>query len=214
MKKKYDDADELVEKERAEYLKKVQVSPFKRILKMTEPGWLVPVGLIFSLLLGTVMPTFGVILTKLLFGLAVPPNPLDKVRENANFFCLMMLCCAVGSATFIFMQKIIFGNLGESVTLKIRKNLYASILSKSIGWFDVKENSPGQLSTVLASDTQIINGVSAEGLASQLEGACAMIAGLVLGFVFSWRESVVCLLCVPFMLMATIISVKFQQGLS
>lgn len=41
-----------------------------------------------------------------------------------------------------------------------------------------------------------------------------MIAGLVLGFVFSWRESVVCLLCVPFMIMSSIISVKFQQGLS
>ena len=172
---------------------------------MAEPGWLVPVGLIFSLFLGTVMPVFGVILTKLLFGLSVPPNPLDKVRENADFYCLMMFACAIGAATFIFMQKIVFGTLGETVTLKIRKSLYSSILGKSIGWFDVKENSPGQLSTVLASDTSIINGVSAEGLASQLEAGCALIAGLVLGFVFSWRESVVCLLCVPFMLMASII---------
>jgi hypothetical protein len=32
MKKKYDEADELAEKERAEYLKKNQVSSFKRIL--------------------------------------------------------------------------------------------------------------------------------------------------------------------------------------
>jgi ATP-binding cassette subfamily B (MDR/TAP) protein 1 len=112
------------------------------------------------------MPTFGVIFTKLLFGLAVPPNPLDKVRENADFYCLMMFACAISSATFIFMQKIVFGTLGETVTLKIRKNLYSSILSKSIGWFDVKENSPGQLATVLASDTQVINGVSTEGLAS------------------------------------------------
>ncbi len=126
-----------------EALKKGHISPFKRILNLAEPGWLVPIGLIFSLFLGTVMPIFGIILTKLLFGLSHPPNPLDKVRENADLYCLLMLCCAVGGALFVFMQKLSFGRLGETVTLKIRRNLYSSILSKHIGWFDAKENSPG-----------------------------------------------------------------------
>lgn len=35
-----------------------------------------------------------------------------------------------------------------------------------MGWFDEKDNAPGQLSTVLSSDASIINGVSAEGMAS------------------------------------------------
>ena len=64
--------------------------------------------------------------------------------------------------------------------------LYGSILSKHIGWFDEKDNAPGQLSTVLASDAQTINGVSAEGLASQLESACALLGGLTIGFVLCW----------------------------
>ena len=192
-----------------DYLKKFQAmnSNFSRMMKMTEPVYIIPIGLIFSLCLGTVMPTFGIILSKLLFGLSYPPNTLEEVRDNANFYCLLMLACAVGSATFIFFQKVTFGTLGENVTLKVRKLLYSSILEKNIGWFDTKENSPGQLSTVLASDAQTINGVSAEGLASQLEATCALFAGIILGFVLCWRESVVCLICVPFMLVASIISV-------
>ncbi len=143
MKIKFDKIDEDKAKALEETLKKGHISPFKRILNLAEPGWLVPIGLIFSLFLGTVMPIFGIILTKLLFGLSHPPNPLEKVRENADLYCLLMLCCAIGGALFVFIQKLSFGRLGETVTLKIRRNLYSSILSKHIGWFDAKENSPG-----------------------------------------------------------------------
>jgi len=54
-----------------------------------------------------------------------------------------MFACAFGAAFFIFIQKFSFGRIGETVTLRIRRNLYSSILSKHIGWFDAKENSPG-----------------------------------------------------------------------
>jgi ABC-type transport system involved in Fe-S cluster assembly fused permease/ATPase subunit len=88
------------------------------------------------------------------------------------------------------------------------------MLGKHVGWFDHRDNAPGQLSTVLASDAQIINGVSAEGMATQMEATCALLCGVTLGFVFEWREALVCLGCVPFMLVSTVIQVKFQKNLS
>lgn len=143
MKLKCDKIDEEKAIDLEEAMKNAQISPFKRILNLSEPCWLVPIGLIFSLLFGTVMPIFSIILANLLFGLSSPPNSLEKVRENADFFCLLMLACAFGAAFFIFMQKFSFGRIGETVTLRIRRNLYSSILSKHMGWFDTKENSPG-----------------------------------------------------------------------
>ena len=83
-----------------------------------------------------------------------------------------------------------------------------------MGWFDEKTNAPGQLSTVLSSDAQAINGVSAEGLASQMESACALLTGIVLGFVLCWQEAIACLVCVPFMIIGSMMAVKFQQGMS
>jgi hypothetical protein len=55
-----------------------------------------------------------------------------------------------------------------------------------MGWFDLKENSPGVLSATMASDAQVINGVSAEGLASTLEALCAVLIGVVIGFLYNW----------------------------
>jgi hypothetical protein len=43
-----------------------------------------------------------------------------------------------------------FGNLGENVTLKIRKELYFKILEKNIGWFDFRENGSSVLTSAMA----------------------------------------------------------------
>ena len=48
----------------------------------------------------------------------------------------------------------------------------------------------------MASDAQTINGVSAEGLASTLEGMFAVLTGVVVGFIYNWKMSLVCLACV------------------
>jgi ATP-binding cassette subfamily B (MDR/TAP) protein 1 len=83
-----------------------------------------------------------------------------------------------------------------------------------MGWFDEKENTPGVLSATMASDAQTINGVSAEGLASSLEGMFAVLAGVVIGFAYNWKMSAVCIGCVPFMIVANIMNIKFQTGMS
>jgi hypothetical protein len=50
-----------------------------------------------------VMPIFGIILTKLLFGLDAKVHTLPEVRKNADFYCLMMLMCAIAAMVFIFI---------------------------------------------------------------------------------------------------------------
>ncbi len=100
------------------------------------------------------------------------------------------------------------------MTLKVRRQLYSGILSKHMGWFDSKDNAPGVLSATMASDTQTVNGVSAEGLASSLEGGFAILVGVVIGFSYNWQISLVCLGCVPFMVFANIMNIKFQAGMS
>jgi len=83
-----------------------------------------------------------------------------------------------------------------------------------MGWFDHRENAPGVLTSVLASDVQTLNGASTEGLAVILESFFAIVCGIILGFVFSWKVSLVALGCVPFMMLGGSINAKFQAGMS
>lgn len=113
------------------------------------------------------MPWFGILLSKMLFVLNGWYGPdTDTIRSKSDHYCLLMFVAALIALFTGFSQKFCFGVIGENVTLKIRKQLYSSILMKHIGFFDEKENAPGVISSSMASDCQVINGVSAEGLAS------------------------------------------------
>ena len=73
------------------------------------------------------MPIFGIIITKVLFALDYKHGPL-WVRDDADFYCLLILVIAISSFAFGLIQKTSFGLIGENVTLRIRKQLYSKIL--------------------------------------------------------------------------------------
>ena len=54
--------------------------------------------------------------------------------------------------------------MSENVTLRIRQDLYLNILQKNIAWFDLKENGASVLTSIMATETSIINGVSSESV--------------------------------------------------
>lgn len=82
----------------------------------------------------------------------------------------------------------------------MRYTLYNAIISKSIGWFDLKENSVGVLSSSMATDTTLVNGVSSESLGPQFESGFAMLTGMGIGFYYCWQMSVVMIVTCPFMI--------------
>lgn len=77
---------------------------------------------------------------------------------------------------------------------------------KSIGWFDLKENAPGVLTSTLASEVQTLNGASTEGASVIAESFFALVAGLIIGFCYSWKITLVCLGCTPFLAAAGFIN--------
>lgn len=55
-----------------------------------------------------------------------------------------------------------------------------------MGWFDDKDNGVSVLTSSMAQDTSIINGVSTESLGPSMEGAFALLVGLAVGFWACW----------------------------
>lgn len=132
-----------------------------------------------------------------------------KLRKDSDIWCLAMFISCLVSFVTGFTQKFLFGIIGENITLNIRDKLYSALVKKNIGWFDNRENAPGVLNSVLASDVQALNGASTEGLAVIMESLFAIVVGVALGFSFNWRISLVALGCVPFMIIGGAINTKF-----
>jgi ABC-type multidrug transport system fused ATPase/permease subunit len=131
----------------------------------------VGIALFAALITGASMPVCGgLILSPLLTHLSVPLEyyPIlfkgADMKTEVNIYCIWMTVFAVVACISLFTQKYFFLRSSEIVTHKMRSVLYDSIISKNIGWFDLRENSVGILSTAMASDTSLVNGVSSEGL--------------------------------------------------
>jgi len=142
--------EDMRETERRLKEKYEKMSFASRISPYAKPFINVMIGLFVSTLQGCMLPLFGITIGKVTFAL-MKPDP-DEVRDEADKWCLYMLMIMIGSFFTAFSQKFAFGVVGENITLKIRERLYSSILKKHIGWFDERENAPGVLTTVLASD--------------------------------------------------------------
>ena len=111
-----------------------------------------------------------------------------------------------------FCSKWCFGNLGENVTLEVRKLLYKSILRKHIGFHDFRDNGTSVLTSAMAEDSAIINGVSTESLGPMLDGAMALVVGLVIGFIYCWQEALICLGVAPLMIVSSAAAMALESG--
>lgn len=82
-----------------------------------------------------------------------------------------------------------------------------------MGWFDDKDNGVSVLTSSMAQDTSIINGVSTESLGPSMEGAFALLVGLAVGFWACWQVALVALVVSPVLAIGSAIGMKLSTGL-
>ena len=93
----------------------------------------------------------------------------DQMAKDLLIYCGILLLIGIISFTSTFFEKYLFGCLGETMSRNIREETYGSILRKHVGWFDLTENTSGQLTTILSTEVNQLNGASSESLAIMLE---------------------------------------------
>lgn len=200
--------------------KKKQNNTFqKRLFVYNKPIINILIGCLFQTINGMLGPVFGIFIIKTLFAMILyQPNQPAELQylfytlEEMKAQVQLWVCCMVGGAVVsfivIFFAKKAFGTVGENITLNIRSELYSSILKKHVGWHDDQENASGVLSSILASDVQTLNGVSTEALSVMAESTFAMLGGVILAFIFSWKVALVALAITPFMIIGSVIATK------
>jgi ABC-type multidrug transport system fused ATPase/permease subunit len=146
-------------------------------------------------------PFFGLIFSRVMPLLVAPITPENKEDIIAEIKLWSGLVACVGLLMFVSLtgSKWAFGILGENVTFHIRRDLYKAILRKNIGFHDHRENGSSVLTSAMAEDSAVINGVSTESLGPQVDGFAGLLIAIVIGFIFSWKVSLSCLAIAPFM---------------
>ena len=102
----------------------------------------------------------------------------------------------------------LFTLAGERSVLRLRKQLYAKILSQEVSFFDF--NRTGDLMSRLASDCTTLQNTVSVNISQGLRNLGQVIGGLAFMFFTSWKMSAIMLLLIPPVALATAV---FGKGI-
>ncbi|XP_064599295.1 ATP-dependent translocase ABCB1-like isoform X2 [Liolophura sinensis] len=183
---------------------------FCRMFKENKPEWpFVLLGCIAAAINGCTMPLFAVFFSEVV---KVFQKTGEEMRSSATFWSLMFV--ALGGVNFLAnsIQSTMFGNSGERLTMRLRLKTFQNIIRQDIGWFDDPKHSTGALTTRLATDAPMVKNATGIRLATIIQSAVSLVAGLVIAFIFGWELSLVVMGTVPILAIAGFIQMRVVQG--
>ena len=180
-------------------------------------------GVLCSGLAGAIMPFLGYYLGKVLavFGQYDLINNdaskdsqavRDALWDKGMEFTYVMGAIIVGGYFCYFFQTYFFGLVANNYVLKVRNVLFRKFIYRDIEYFDQPENKPGNLSAKLSTDCNFIKTLVSNYLGSILEALTSFIIGLVFGFVFSWRITLLVIGLSPLLILSGIVDSMMFMG--
>ncbi|XP_033469344.1 bile salt export pump [Epinephelus lanceolatus] len=195
-----DDADKFVEP-----------APVARILKYNQPEW--PYMLLGSLgaaVNGSVNPIYAILFSQVLGTFAI--RDLDEQRAQINGTCVLFCIVAVASFFSQFLQGFAFAKSGELLTRRLRKVGFQAMLRQEIGWFDDPRNSPGALTTRLATDASMVQGATGSQIGMIVNSLTSIGASFIIAFYFSWKLTLVIMCFLPLLGLSGVFQAKMLTG--
>ena len=160
-------------------------------------------GALSTTVAGAVNPVCGIILANAVNALSSPD--MDTVKDDGLLYSLLFLVLAAVNGACVFLKIWKFETIGSVITNELRKKIIDKYLKLHIGYFDLNENSPGALLTRLSIDTTQLNSLVLTVIGDLINSIGNFIVGIVLGFYYDWRMTLICICFVPFIVIACII---------
>uniref|UniRef100_A0A3P9JV34 ATP-binding cassette, sub-family B (MDR/TAP), member 11a n=1 Tax=Oryzias latipes TaxID=8090 RepID=A0A3P9JV34_ORYLA len=87
-----------------------------------------------------------------------------------------------------------------------------AMLKQEIGWFDDPENSPGALTTRLATDASMVQGATGSQIGMIINSLTSIGASFIIAFYFSWKLTLVILGFLPLIGLSGVFQAKMLTG--
>uniref|UniRef100_A0A8C5RBK2 Bile salt export pump n=1 Tax=Leptobrachium leishanense TaxID=445787 RepID=A0A8C5RBK2_9ANUR len=188
-----------------------KTSVVTRVLKYNKPEWpYLLFGSIGAAVNGTVTPLYAILFSQIL-GTFSLPDAVEQQRQ-INGICLLFVCIAAVSFVTQFLQGYAFAKSGELLTRRLRRVGFHSMLGQEIGWFDDNNNSPGALTTRLATDASQVQGATGSQIGMIVNSVTNILASLIIAFYFSWKLSFVVLCFLPLIGFSGVLQAKLLTG--
>ncbi|XP_067349779.1 bile salt export pump isoform X2 [Channa argus] len=175
----------------------VEPAPVARILKYNKPEWhYMLFGAIGAAINGGVNPVYSLLFSQILATFSIT-DPVVQ-RNEIDFVCLFFVMVGVVSFFTQMVQGYAFSKSGELLTRRLRRLGFHAMLGQEIGWFDDHRNSPGALTTRLATDASQVQGATGSQIGMIVNSLSNIGVAIIMSFYFSWKLTLLILCFLPF----------------
>ncbi|XP_062966992.1 bile salt export pump isoform X1 [Cynocephalus volans] len=189
----------------------VESAPVRRILKFNTPEWpYMLAGTVGAAINGTVTPFFAFLFSQMLGTFSVPDK--EEQRSQIDGVCLLFVAIGCVSIFTQFLQGYSFAKSGELLTKRLRKFGFRAMLGQDIGWFDDLRNSPGALTTRLATDASQVQGAAGSQIGMMVSSLTNITVAMIIAFYFSWKLSLVIVCFSPLLALSGAIQTRMLTG--
>lgn len=189
----------------------VEPASVARILKYNAPEWpYMLLGSIGAAANGAVTPLYALLFSQILGTFSL----LDEIEQRRQINGICLLFAIIGTISFFtqFLQGFTFAKSGELLTKRLRKIGFQAMLGQEIGWFDDHRNSPGALTTRLATDASQVQGATGSQIGMIVNSLTNIGVAIVIAFYFSWKLCLVILCFLPFLALSGALQAKMLTG--
>ncbi|KGL73136.1 Bile salt export pump [Tinamus guttatus] len=185
---------------------------FLRILKYNASEWpYMVLGSLGAAMNGALSPLYALLFSQIL-GVYLFHLDEEEQRRQINGVCLLFLIVGLVSFLTQFAQGYTFAKSGELLTRRLRKIGFQAMLGQEIGWFDDQRNSPGALTTRLATDASQVQGATGSQIGMIVNSFANVGVAIIIAFYFSWKLSLVIMCFLPFLALSGAIQARMLTG--
>ena len=163
---------------------------------------LVIIGLLGSTVSGALVIGEAIIFGHLVNILNTQENNPVKLRDQADFFCLMFFTVSLIALFAYSVSGSMFGMVSEALTLRVRDVSLRTILKQDLAWFSTPGHSPHELMASINMDAGHLSGLSGVIIGTIFSVTTSVIGGIVLAHCVAWKIAIVLLAAVPVMILA------------
>ncbi|CAK8673190.1 unnamed protein product [Clavelina lepadiformis] len=184
---------------------------YVRIIKLNAPEWPYMIGgCLFAFLAGAPEPLSALIIAE--FFRIFTYTDMQEALQRASFLGGMFVVLGLGALLANVLEHLCFAKSGMELTMRLRRNVFHSILYQDISFFDERGHGTGTLCHRLAVDASRVQNCTGATLGIALKNAATLIVALELSFEFGWKVTLVAMAFVPFMVLGSFVQTKFEAG--
>lgn len=167
-----------------------------------------------SILSSVGYPVLGYLIGKLTFILMRDTDSENWSNDKNQWsIYLLALCFAIGLLSS--WQKLIYNFTNENLVLDLRTLLFESLMYKHMAWYlggkEGDERTPEAIASVLSEDVGNLGGLTTELYAQIMETVLSIGSGITLSVFCEWRITLVCLACIPFLILGGFLMSKLRN---